>query len=84
MDQASHVGSGAEEWLRRIAVDHSFTGVPDNVAVALLAIGFAARKADGSLSATEAGRTHLHACGIATDLRRERTSLPEDSVSDGL
>jgi hypothetical protein len=44
--------------------------VPDHVAAALLAIGFAARKTDGSLSATEAGRTHLTARGIPCHGRR--------------
>src|SRR5205085_7375546 len=57
MEQVSHLDGGPEEWLRRIAGNRSFSGVPDHVAAALLAIGFAARKADGSLSATEAGRT---------------------------
>ena len=64
MDQVSHLDGGPEEWLRRIAVGRPFVGVPDNVAVALLAIGFAARKEDGSLSATEAGKSHLNARGI--------------------
>jgi hypothetical protein len=63
MDQVSHLDGGPEEWLRRIAVGRPFVGVPDNVAVALLAVGFAARRADGSLSATKAGRSHLDACG---------------------
>jgi hypothetical protein len=70
MDQVSHLDGGPEEWLRRIAVGRRFVGVPDNVAVALLAIGFAARKEDGSLSATEAGKSHLNARGIPSDGRR--------------
>ena len=32
---------GPEEWLRRIARGGSLVGVPDNAAIALLAIGFA-------------------------------------------
>ena len=70
MEQVSHLDGGPEEWLRRIAGNRSFSGVPDNVAVALLAIGFAARKDDGSLSATQAGRTHLAARGIPCGSRR--------------
>ena len=71
MDSVSHLDGGPEEWLRRIALGRpALTGVPDNIAVALLAIGFADRKADGSLSATRAGRTHLDARGIPLDGRR--------------
>jgi hypothetical protein len=66
MEQPLQLDGGPEEWLRRIARSRSFvTGrIPDNVALALVSIGFAARQADGSLSATEAGKTHLVARGI--------------------
>jgi hypothetical protein len=72
MGQLLHLDGSPEEWLRRIALGRSFVagGIPDNVALALLALGFAARKADGSLSATETGKSHLVARGIPFDRRR--------------
>ena len=65
MDEALHLDAGPEEWLRRIARSRSLAIVPDHIAVALIALGFAQRLGDGSLVATAAGRDHLHARGIA-------------------
>ena len=70
-----HLDGGPEEWLRRIARGGALVGVPDNAAIALLAIGFAERGADGTLSATEAGKTHLDARGIYPFDRRGRERL---------
>ena len=72
MDHELHMDGGPEEWLRRIAVSQSLAIVPDEVAAALVAIGFAQRIDDGSLTATAAGRVHLDARGIILTRNRER------------
>ncbi len=63
---------GAEEWLRRIAVGRSLETVPDAVAFALVAMGFAQKTPDGGFSVTEAGKDYLSARGIPTRLRYAR------------
>ena len=72
MDPEIHLDGGPEEWLRRIALSRSLAVVPDHIAVALVAIGFAERIADGALTATPAGRAHLDARGIRNVRSRER------------
>ena len=74
-ERVLHLDGGPEEWLRRIARGGSLMGVPDNAAIALLAIGFAEREGDGTLSATEAGIAHLAARGIHPFDRRGRERL---------
>ena len=74
-ERVLHLDGGPEEWLRRIARGGSLVGVPDNAAIALLAIGFAEREGDGTLSATEAGIAHLDARGIHPFGRRGRERL---------
>ena len=74
MDKELQLDSGPEEWLRRIALSRSLAIVSDQVAVALIAVGFAKRGADGSLTATVAGRAHLDVRGIAfATVGRKRT-----------
>jgi hypothetical protein len=65
---------GAEEWLRRIAVGRSMTTVPDSIAFALVAMGFAQKSAAGYFEATAAGRAYLDAQGIPhVPVHRKRT-----------
>jgi hypothetical protein len=63
---------GAEEWLRRIAVGRSPATVPDAIAFALVAVGFAQKAPDGAFSVTEAGKEYLTARGIPTRMRYAR------------
>lgn len=63
---------GAEEWLRRIAVGRSLETVPDAVAFALVAVGFAQKTLDGGFAVTEAGKEYLTARGIPMRLRYAR------------
>lgn len=65
-DQTQHafLDGGAEEWLRRIALGRAPVTVPDTIAFALAAIGFAHKTAAGRLEATESGRAYLDARGI--------------------
>jgi hypothetical protein len=75
MDEGNERASlegGAEEWLRRIAVGRSLETVPDAVAFALVAMGFAQKTPDGGFSVTEAGKDYLSARGIPTRLRYAR------------
>jgi hypothetical protein len=65
------IGNGPEEWLRRIALSRSVAMVPEHIAVALVAVGFAERAADGALTATPAGRAYLDAQGIKDIRSRE-------------
>src|ERR1700688_4634038 len=64
MDKEHNLTGGAQEWLRRIALNRPFVIVPDAVAVVLTDIGFMERFADGSLAATAAGRAYLDSRGI--------------------
>ena len=73
MDQEIYLDGEPEEWLRRIALSRSLAMVPDHIAAALVAIGFAERSADGALTATSAGRAHLDARGIRNVRSRERS-----------
>jgi hypothetical protein len=65
MDHEHNLTGTAQEWLRRIALNRPLVSVPNPIAIALIAIGFAQRFADGSLVATAAGRVHLDTRGIA-------------------
>jgi uncharacterized protein YaiI (UPF0178 family) len=56
---------GAQEWLRRIALNRPLAIVPDAVAVVLIDIGFAQRSSDGSLAVTDSGGAYLDSRGIA-------------------
>jgi hypothetical protein len=60
------------EWLRRIAVGRSLASVPDAIASALVAKGFAQKGPDGVFFATEAGKEYLTARGIPTRPRYAR------------
>ena len=71
MDQEIYLDGGPEEWLRRIALSRSLAMVPEHIAVALVAVGFAERAADGALTATPAGRAYLDAQGIRDIRSRE-------------
>jgi hypothetical protein len=70
--QAPPLQGGAEEWLRRIAVTRSLVTVPDAIAFALVAVGFAQKAPDGGFCATEAGEEYLTARGIPTQPRYVR------------
>jgi hypothetical protein len=70
--QSPSLEGGAEEWLRRIAVGRSLETVPDAVAFALVAVGFAQKAADGTFSVTDAGMEYLNARGIPTRMRYAR------------
>jgi hypothetical protein len=59
------LSGGAEEWLRRIALGPAMARVPDPIAFALVAMGFAQRTEAGAFEATAAGRAYLDAQGIA-------------------
>jgi hypothetical protein len=63
--QSQALDGGAEEWLRRIAVGRSMATVPNPIAFALVAMGFAQKTASGQFEATEVGRAYLDAQGIA-------------------
>jgi hypothetical protein len=56
---------GAQEWLRRIALNRPLAIVPDAVAVVLIDIGFVGRSSDGSLAVTDSGGAYLDSRGIA-------------------
>jgi hypothetical protein len=70
--QSHFLDGGAEEWLRRIAVGPAPANVPDPVAFALVAMGFAAKTAEGKFEVTPEGRAHLDAQGIAHGTPRDR------------
>jgi hypothetical protein len=72
-DPETHVDGGPEEWFRRIALSRSLAMVPNHIAAALVAIGFAERTGDGALTATPAGRAHLDARGISKVRSRKRS-----------
>jgi hypothetical protein len=65
-------GGAAEEWLRRIAVGRPLGAVPDAIAFALVAVGFAQKTPEGGFAATEAGKEYLTARGIPTRPRYAR------------
>jgi hypothetical protein len=74
MGPQQQIDGEPEEWLRRIALSRSLALVPDRIAVALIALGFARRSDDGSLTVTDAGATHLRERGIPlSERRRDRT-----------
>jgi hypothetical protein len=64
--QSQALDGGAEEWLRRIAVGRSLATVPNPIAFALVAMGFAEKTASGHFEVTAVGRAYLDAQGIAS------------------
>jgi len=74
MDYEHDLTGAAQEWLRRIALNRPLVSVPNPVALALIAIGFVQRFADGSLAATAAGRVHLDTRGMAHVVTFRRSS----------
>jgi hypothetical protein len=74
IEHGNNLAGGAEEWLRRMALNQSPAIAPEAIAFALVACGFAERAQDGSFAATTAGRAYLEARGIETVVvRRKRT-----------
>jgi hypothetical protein len=63
--QGDVLDGGAKEWLRRIALGRSMATIPESIAFALAAMGFAQKTAGGRFEATSVGRVYLDVQGIA-------------------